>query len=91
MHGNDDDIKRQPNATTSGNGTQVPEIAERLKIAIKFLEQLRPGGPWVLTAILPDKPDRPETAPTITVTVQTADKVEDFISKHNGSRNLLFS
>jgi hypothetical protein len=29
-------------------------IATTMKTAVGFLEKLRPGGPWVLTAIEPD-------------------------------------
>jgi len=36
---------------------------------VDFLEQLRPGGPWVLTAITPD-------GPTKTITARTAAEVD---------------
>src|SRR5262249_49852066 len=52
--------------------------------AINFLEQLRPNGPWVLTAITPD-------ASINTITARTAAEIDSFISKHNGKSNLYYS
>jgi hypothetical protein len=52
--------------------------------AIKFLRWLRPGGPWVLTAIEPD-------GPTTTITAKTPADVRDFVGKHDGKRNLYFT
>ena len=57
--------------------------------AVAFLERLRPAGPWVLTAILPDM--LPGQLPTITITAQEVDEVRDFIAKYNGQRNLYYS
>ena len=54
-------------------------------IAVAFLERLRPGGPWLLTAIVPDG-----GLPT-TITARTAEQVEVFIRQHNGKRNLYYS
>ena len=54
------------------------------KVAISFLEWLRPGGPWVLTAILPD-------GPTITETVDDADGITGFIEKHNDTKNIYYT
>ena len=49
--------------------------------AVAFLEQLRPGGPWILSAIVPDG--------TIeTITACKADDVRAFVTKYNGTRNL---
>jgi hypothetical protein len=62
---------------------QTPEL-NNSHVAAKFLEKLRPGGPWVLTAIVPD-------GKTTTATVYTADQVEAFVRKHNGKRNLYYS
>jgi hypothetical protein len=53
-------------------------------VAVDFLRKLRPGGPWVLTAIIPD-------GTTITITARTADEVDAFIREHNGKRNLYYS
>jgi hypothetical protein len=54
------------------------------KIATAFLKQLRPQGPWTLTAIIPD-------GPTATCTFKALDKAAVFIRKYNGSRNLYYS
>ena len=52
--------------------------------AVEFLRQLRPGGPWVLTAIEPD-------GKIETITAKTDDDVRAFVSKYNGERNLYYS
>ena len=51
---------------------------------INFLEQLRPGGPWVLTAITPD-------GSTETITANNGDQVRSFVGKYDGQRNLYYS
>jgi hypothetical protein len=53
--------------------------------AADFLLQLRPGGPWVLTAI------DPETVAIATVTVATAAEAIEFVARHDGNRNLYYS
>jgi hypothetical protein len=60
------------------DGTQGPEIA------VRFLQQLRPDGPWVLSAIIPD-------GPITTATVHTAAEVDAFVKTHNGTRNIYYS
>jgi hypothetical protein len=52
--------------------------------AVAFLECLRPGGPWVLSAIVPD-------GAIETITVYTAAAAEEFIRRHNGRSNLYYS
>ena len=52
--------------------------------AIEFLEKLRPGGPWVMTAILPD-------GPTQTITATNADEVGAFCRANNGKKNIYYS
>jgi hypothetical protein len=54
------------------------------QIAINFLEQLRPGGPWVLTAIIPD-------GKTYTITTTNVNEVSDFVNGNDGNRNLYYS
>lgn len=44
--------------------------------AAQFLDSLRPGGPWVLTAIVPD-------GPTCTKTFTILARARDFIIQHN--------
>ena len=53
-------------------------------IALEFLQNLRPQGPWVLTAIIPD-------GRTSTMTANTEQEAEDFIRAYNGVRNLYYS
>jgi hypothetical protein len=52
--------------------------------SVEFLEKLRPGGPWVLTAIEPDG------KPT-TLTANNPGEARDFIRAHNGRRNIYYS
>ena len=52
--------------------------------AVEFLALLRPGGPWVLSAIEPD-------GKIETITAKTDGDVRAFVSKHNGARNLYYS
>lgn len=52
--------------------------------ALEFLKQLRPGGPWVLTAILPD-------GPTNTITARDEAAVYAFVLKYEGQRNQHYS
>jgi hypothetical protein len=82
-----------PTATGNGNGhhgadaedpAPRPSATPPLSLAAPFLEKLRPGGPWVLTAIVPD-------GKTMTVTAHTADDVNAFVRVHNGKMNLYYS
>jgi predicted P-loop ATPase len=52
--------------------------------ALDFLEKLRPAGPWVLTAIIPD-------GLTETITAKDAEDVRRFIGRNDGEKNLYFS
>lgn len=52
---------------------------------IEFLNRLRPGGPWCLTAI------PPEGGATETRTFKNADDAEAWIAQHNGKRNLYYT
>jgi predicted P-loop ATPase len=52
--------------------------------AVDFLKKLRPAGPWVLTAIIPD-------GVTETFTTDDTDKVCAFIRKNDGTKNLYYS
>jgi hypothetical protein len=56
--------------------------------AINFLKQLRPSGPWLLTAIAPDS--KTKTKPP-TKTCRTEAEVMAFIRLHDGERNLYYS
>lgn len=52
--------------------------------AIAFLLQLRPKGPWPLTAIIPNGPTR-------TITATDAKSIRAFVLANSGARNLYFS
>ena len=52
--------------------------------AVEFLELLRPGGPWILTAIIPDGPRE-------TITATNADAVRAFVSTNDGKKNIYYS
>jgi len=51
---------------------------------VEFLEQLRPGGPWTLTAIVPD-------GPTETITTDDPEQVVKFVRFRDKHKNLYFS
>ena len=51
---------------------------------ISFLEHLRFGGPWVLTAIIPD-------GRTITISARTTAEINAFVHEHNGKLNLYYT
>jgi hypothetical protein len=51
----------------------------------EFLEQLRPGGAWVLTAIAPI------SEAIKTVTVHTTAEADAFVRRYDGRRNLYYS
>ena len=48
-----------------------------------FLSSLRPGGPWVLSAIVPD-------GPIETITALTPSDVRAFVARYDGKRNIYF-
>jgi hypothetical protein len=52
--------------------------------AVAFLEKLRPGGPWVLVAIVP------LSGAITATTAYTTDQVVAFIRTHNGQKNLYY-
>jgi P4 family phage/plasmid primase-like protien len=53
-------------------------------LAVELLQHIRPGGPWTLTAIIPD-------GSTETVTTKDTKDVKSFIDKYNGTRNLYYT
>jgi hypothetical protein len=62
-----------------GRASDMPPMEIASAAAVDFLKQLRPGGPWVLTAIVPD-------GPTETITARDAKAVDAFVGKHDGKR-----
>jgi hypothetical protein len=76
--------------SANGSRSKAENAAEQLlNDPISFLEQLRPKGPWILTAIIPDI--IPGEPPTITITARTAAEVDAFVSEHNDKRNIYYS
>src|SRR5262249_18779976 len=70
----------------NNNNSDAPRDgrAEKSQSApVDFLEKLRPGGPWVLTAITPD-------GTTETITARTAAEVDAFVIVNDGKRNLYY-
>lgn len=57
------------------------------QVAINFLEQLRPGGPWALLAF---DPNREYGSPVAAITTNDADTVHEF-GNHDGRNNLYYS
>ncbi len=53
-------------------------------VAVDFLKQLRPDGPWVLTAIKPEGGIQ-------TITAKTEGEICSFINAKNGKANLYYS
>jgi hypothetical protein len=64
----------------TGNGAEWKAAST----AIEFLRKLRPHGPWVLTAIVPD-------GQIETITAKTPDEADRFIRKHDSQRNLYYA
>jgi hypothetical protein len=52
--------------------------------AIEFFQALKPGGPWVLTAIVPD-------GATETITARSPAEITAFIDANNGKRNIYYT
>jgi putative DNA primase/helicase len=76
--------------TTAENGANGRPSRRRTlehpdpRVAVDFLERLRPGGPWILTAILPD-------GKATTTTAHDAKEAIGFVRQHDGSRNIYYS
>jgi Family of unknown function (DUF5906) len=60
------------------------------KAAVDFLERLRPGGPWLLSACDPNK-DQGDPGAITTTTVRDSAAALTFVRRHNGTKNLYFS
>jgi hypothetical protein len=55
-------------------------------VAIGFLENIQPGGPWVLTAIVPDG-----GTVTKSFTPSSVPALQSFIKSHDGQQNIYYS
>jgi hypothetical protein len=62
----------------------TPDPNEAATAAAVFLKLLRPNGPWVLSAIVPD-------GAIETITAETVGDIRKFVSEYNGRRNLYYS
>src|SRR6516165_3239970 len=69
--------------TPNGGGQPPPGIdggsqspPEPNNVSVTFLERLRPGGGWLLTAIVPD-------GATTTITAYTKNQIEAFVRKYD--------
>ena len=71
--------------STANSRKQCLEVAER------FLQQLRPNGPWMLLGILPDEPPSKSISKIIVITAHTIAEAQQFVGEHNGTRNLYYS
>lgn len=71
-------VRRKPDADKHTAGPDV-------SVSVEFLQQLRLGGPWTLTAIDPNTED------ITTDTVRTTQEVEAFIRKYDGKRNIYYA
>lgn len=61
------------------------EPTTNVEDAVRFLEWKKPGGPWPITAIIPDGGKTPTTW------LKGADAVRAFVAKHSGRANLHYS
>lgn len=60
------------------------------QVAVDFLERLRPGGPWVLTAIDPTKKEG-DKGQIEFCTAHEANEIRQFIAPRIGRFNLYYS
>ncbi len=66
--------------------TSRPVETLDITTAVEFLDRLRLGGPWLLTAIEPDGPSQTET-----ITAFTSEEAARFVRANNGRKNLYYS
>ena len=78
----EDNSAEHRSSSDKGDGSKLPSDCHE---ATDFLEQLRPGGPWVLTAI------HPRQNSIKTRTAHNASEVLDFVCAHDGKWNIYFS
>jgi hypothetical protein len=71
----------EPRSTSKKGNGSTSDYRE----ATGFLAWLRPGGPWVLTAI------HPTSGKIETITARNETEARDFIQRHDGTRNLYYS
>lgn len=75
---------RRPLSSVTTPKPKQALLQPNLDEAAKFLSLLRPGGMWVLTAIIPD-------GETTTCTLKTLEACKEFVQEHNGDKNIYYS
>ena len=73
------------NTNTINNSGLQGDSTATLSVPNKFLDHLRPGGPWVLIAI------NPTDNQIAAITAHSNKEVDAFVATHNGKRNLYYS
>ena len=58
--------------------------------AEEFLRAFHPNGPWVLTAILPDKIDNRKRTTTRTFTPENAGDMREWVARYNTDHNIYY-
>jgi AAA domain len=71
-------------SANTGESKAQSNVEHLVSEPVRFLELLRPNGPWVLTAISTD-------GDIIGKTARTAAEVDAFVNEYNGKRNLYYS
>jgi len=79
VHGAQGTGNRNPESNPKSAGRKAPA-----EVAIEFLQQLRPRGPWVLSAIIPD-------GEIETITTSDPKEVDAFVLANDGTKNLYYS
>ena len=67
-------------------GDQNCLLSGRTDDAVEFLESWCPGGPWVLTSIVPDGKTTTET-----FTARSLGQIRDWIDRRQGAQNIYFT
>jgi hypothetical protein len=83
-HGEEVDAGREDNPALADD-QRLTELRPDPEAAIKFLQLLRPDGPWLLVAIHPERKGAPGR------TYTTLEQCQEFILAHNETENLYYS
>lgn len=75
-----------PDDADAGNGNSLGDPVPDTDEALAFLEQWRPGGPWVLTSIVPDG-----KTTTATFAADKADDLRAWVDERQAVENIYFS
>src|SRR4051812_4954195 len=85
-HGPESDALAGGGAASNANAAVTPEksAAPEYDAAVAFLRQLRPNGPWALSAIKPD-------GLITTITAQSDDVAASFVRTYKDASNIYYS